>query len=442
MDDFIRGLGALKKLLPQEALFEFETLEARMLENIHRERLYGRTGDTAADRYAIVDSLNQLAWKYKVKSFTDLCFHTQPIQVSSSEPSFTSGEVSNHETQQDPRVVVPPRIEVKFPTPIIPTVYYHLLTAQDFPLCRIMIDNSDPYGDDISLFISAFIEDYSDLAKTTVAVAKGEHKEATLLPILKHSALATLNDTRKVTLHVSVRQIFPTTREIHDEMMHVYLTAKDLALMGIRGEDQRAIDLTRYLAAWVTPNRPEIARVLHDASNYHPDKELNGYQHEETLAESAKSVREQARAIFAILKYKTELTYAHSPLNWKIDPGWVSQIVRLPSDCLSQGGIANCLESTLLFASLLERIGIEPILVIAQSHAFVGWRIEQKIDQYEFLDASMIGNNNFEQAQTYASELYKAIVAKDLERDIFYKHGFARVIDVIHYRLEGIYPLE
>lgn len=442
MDDFIRGLSALKNLLPQEDLFDFETLEARMLENIYRERLYGGTRETSADRYAIVDSLNQLAWKYKVKSFTELCFHTQPVQVSSSGTTSLSKEASNRETQQGPRAIVPPRIEVKFPTSIIPTVYYHLLTAQYFPLCRIMIDNSDPYGDDISLFISAFIEDYSDLAKTTVAVAKGEHKEATLLPILKHPALATLNDMRKVTLHVSVRQIFPTTREIHEEMKHVYLTARDRALIGVRGEDQRSMDLTKYLVAWVTPNRSEIALILHYASDYHPDKELNGYQKEETPEESAKAVREQVRAIFSALKYKTELTYAHSPLNWEIEPGWISQVVRLPTDCLNQGGLANCLEGTLLFASLLERIGIEPLLVIAQSHAFVGWRIEHKSDQYEFLDTSIIGNGDFDQAQAYAEKLYGGITAKDFEREVFHKHGFARLIDVMYYRREGIYPLE
>jgi hypothetical protein len=485
MNDYVRGLSALKNLLPEVALLEFETLEARMLDNLHREGLYGSTRETTAERFTIVDTLNQLARQHGTKSFTELCFHPQTVKVSTSKtlpvdtdfagsetgadskvvvpPSSSSSKFSNQiqgnvgniiqgdhanikinrrTEQQSSKVIVLPQVEVKFLTHMIPTAYYHLLN-EVFPLFHVTIDNSNSYGDDASLSVSAFIEDYSDLAKTTVTVAKGECKDVMLLLVLKHSMLATLNDIRKVTLQINVRQDFPHLRNIYDTAEPVYLMARNRALIGIRSEDKSVIDLTKYLVAWVTPNHPEIARILRYVYDYHPNKKLNGYQDGESSEETARSVREQARAIFSTLKDKAGLVYTNSALNWEIQPGLITQKVRLPSECLAQGGLANCLEGTILFASLLELIGIEPLLVLVPGHAFVGWRIEHDSDQYEFLDTSMIGTADFGQAQAHARNLYvQAMDKKDFERELFYRPGFARLIDIVHHRREGIYPLE
>jgi hypothetical protein len=443
-DDYIRGLSTLRNLLPETALLEFEVLEARMLENLHHERLYGSTRDTASERFAIVDSLNHLAWKHKIKSFTELCFHPQTIKVDTEETPWASTKFSNHNAGQSTNSVVPPRVKTEFFTHVIPTAYYHLLSALDFPFFQVVIDNAHPNADDAKLSISAFIEDYSDLAKVTVEIAKGERKDVTLLPVLKHTALATLNDMRKVTLQISVRQDFPDTRNIYDDTKSIHLMARNRVLIATRNEEQRVIDLTRYLAAWVTPNNPEVAHMLRYAYDYHPGKALNGYQDGETTEESAKSVREQARAIFSALKYKAEFAYVNSALNWEIQPGWITQKVRLPGECLTERGLANCLDGTVLFASLLELIGIKPLLVLVPGHAFVGWHTERDSDQYEFLETTMIGTGDFDQAQAQATTLYtQAMNAKDFERELFHPFGFARLIDVVHYRhKEGIYPLE
>src|SRR5579864_6371794 len=117
--------------------------------------------------------------------------------------------------------------------------------------------------------------------------------------------------------------------------------ARNQALMGIRNKDRGVIDLTKYLVAWVTPNSPAIGLMLRYVYDYHPQR-LDGYQHGESSEETASSVREQARAIFSALKFKAGLVYANSVLNWEIQPGLITQKVRLPSECLTQGEIANC----------------------------------------------------------------------------------------------------
>jgi hypothetical protein len=228
----------------------------------------------------------------------------------------------------------------------------------------------------------------------------------------------------------------------------VQLTARNEALIAIRGEEQHVVDLTKYLVAWVTPNHPEISHILRLADEFHSETGFSAYQKGETSEETAASVREQVQAIFLALKYKTKLIYASTNLQWDIQLDWITQKVRLPGECLGQGALANCLDGVVLFASLLERIGIEPLLVLVPGHAFVGWRVERGVDQYEFLDTTMISTHDFKQSQASASKLYnQAVEHNDFSRELFHQLGFARCIDVVQYRRgnsnsQGIYPLE
>jgi len=71
--DYELGLRTLKPRLPGEALDVFNVYEARLLENLRRERLYGSTETTRAERATIVDGLNQLAQAHVGTSFNALC---------------------------------------------------------------------------------------------------------------------------------------------------------------------------------------------------------------------------------------------------------------------------------------------------------------------------------------------------------------------------------
>jgi hypothetical protein len=81
------GIRTLKARLPEDALNDFNVHEARLLENMRRERLYGSTETTRAERAAIVDALNQLAQTRLGMSFNELC---QPAKA----PAYSTHDVS------------------------------------------------------------------------------------------------------------------------------------------------------------------------------------------------------------------------------------------------------------------------------------------------------------------------------------------------------------
>jgi hypothetical protein len=264
-----------------------------------------------------------------------------------------------------------------------------------------------------------------------------------LLPILKPAAVATLNEIQPVTLRVTVEQTASVERSLYDQTRRIKLHARDTALLAVEAPDGSVVDLTNYLAAWITPRHLASERLLRQAAEHHPDRQFVGYQGSSTLAQGADIVRAQARAIFTALKEDVDLTYINSPLNLGKQQGQITQRVRLPSESLAAGGSANCIDGTVLFASLLELASIDPFIVIVPGHAFLGWRIWRGVDRYEFLETTMISSADFAAAQQTAQDQYdEALMKGYFSRGLFDPGGFARLVDVALCHAREIYPLE
>ncbi|MGQ0599022.1 hypothetical protein [Aquabacterium sp.] len=62
---------------------------------------------------------------------------------------------------------------------------------------------------------------------------------------------------------------------------------------------------------------------------------------------------------------------------------------------------ANCIDGTVLFASILRKIGIEPMIVLIPGHAFLGFFTDAAQRQPRFLETTMLNNeaNPFNQRQ-------------------------------------------
>jgi hypothetical protein len=332
---------------------------------------------------------------------------------------------------------VVPVVKIELLTDIIPTAFCRQLKAQDFPLIKVIVDNSKEDSDNIIVRVEIFIEDYSDKAVETKNVAKREKKEFPMLPVFKQAAIADLSEIRPVTLRVIVEQKSPINTLLFDNTFPVILHAKNTVLLAVTSHDNQQIDLTDYLATWITPHHPEIEELLREAVNYHPSRCFLGYQGASSLLDAAYIVRLQAKAIFDVLKNKINLTYIDSSWNFGTQDGQFMQRVRLPTDCLRSGGSANCIDGTVLFASLLEIASIEPIIVLVPGHAFVGWRVLPDKEIYEFLETTKIGYSEFDAAQEDAKAKYDDAIFKSSKNQ-----GFIRIIDVKACRKKGIYPLE
>ena len=122
--------------------------------------------------------------------------------------------------------------------------------------------------------------------------------------------------------------------------------------------------LPDMVAAFVQPNDPFIDRLLSQAAELlrqaGKDAALNGYQG------GAKHAWEIAPSLWAAVG-SLGLNYALPPASFE----HTGQKVRSPAQ-IADGGVATCLDLTLLFAAALEQAGLNPVLVFTQGHAFVG----------------------------------------------------------------------
>ena len=149
------------------------------------------------------------------------------------------------------------------------------------------------------------------------------------------------------------------------------------------------------------------------------------------------------KAIYKALKHDAGLAYVNSPLNFGKQRGQITQRVRLPATSLHENrGRANCIDGTVLYASLLELANLEPVIALAPQHAFVGWRIWRGTDQYDFLETTLTGTDDFETALDEGYQHYAQARSNEyFGRELFDPHGFARLIDVTACRARHIYPL-
>jgi very-short-patch-repair endonuclease/DNA polymerase III delta prime subunit len=123
--------------------------------------------------------------------------------------------------------------------------------------------------------------------------------------------------------------------------------------------------MPELLAAFVTPNDPVIDRILKEASQIlqkagKPDG-IDGYQ-----SGSRQRVWEMVSAIYSAVA-NLKLTYAEPPASFESN----GQKIRMAGQIL-EGGLATCLDTAILFASVFEQAGLNPVVALPQGHAIVG----------------------------------------------------------------------
>jgi len=319
-------------------------------------------------------------------------------------------------------------VKVKLRMAYVPTGIYHLLDAKTRPLVSCDVRNADP-NNARRLRVSSYIEGYSATAVETVELNKGDKRTLDQLPTLFPGSIRRLNEMTRATLNVLVEDLDGKI-ELH-RTHPIWLLARNTAPLELKDPNQgELVDMTPYLGAFVTPNAPSIMEFLRKAAERHPDKQLVGYQGD---------VISQVRAIFDTLKQDAQITYVNSLIAFDPTEGSSSQRVRLPRESLRERQ-ANCIDGTLLFASLLEAISLNAALVILPGHALVAWEDPKDSKQWSYLETVEIGTNTFDEARDHGKRraaIYEKLFV-DTKDDRQFRRWSIRELRIS----KGITPLE
>lgn len=198
------------------------------------------------------------------------------------------------------------------------------------------------------------------------------------------------------------------------------------------------------IAAFVTPNHPEIAKVISEASVYlkkwADTTAFSAYQRQ-----NPNFVKQQMGAIYAALCAR-KIAYNMPPASFE----YIGQKIRLANTVLEQKQ-GTCLDLAVLYASCLEAVGLNPIIIFIDGHAFCGCHLEEET----FADCATDDVSAIEKRIAAGAEELLLVECTDITKDNIdfdktLKHGkdhmnkpgeFICAVDIARTRGSGIRPI-
>ena len=208
--------------------------------------------------------------------------------------------------------------------------------------------------------------------------------EYTIYPdiIWNYEALKNNNQAEPVSVAIKVEM---NDKDLGQRVRTFSVRSINECLLGYVTNGTKFHDTGIFFAAYVNEENPMIDKLLREALNTRIVNRFLGYQ-----GGNAEVVDKQVYALWNVLQ-KRNFRYS-SVSNSSLSSNVVfSQRVRTFDDALESSQI-NCVDGSVLFASLLRAINIEPILVRTPGHMFVGYYTDAGRKNMNFLETTMIGD--------------------------------------------------
>jgi hypothetical protein len=155
-----------------------------------------------------------------------------------------------------------------------------------------------------------------------------------------------------------------------------------------QSENGKTHDLTFLFGSFVNENHPSIDRLLAEALRHKAITSFVGYQG------GSSAVEHQLFAIWNVLQ-RRGVRYSSITRASGESPRVRSQHVRFLDEAV-ENAQANCVDGSVLFASVLYKLAMCPVLVLIPGHMFVGVHTDAascgKPGNLLFLETTLIGN--------------------------------------------------
>ena len=375
---------------------------------------FTRTSEKTAQRLASVFFFTTLGlalglgafWRYVHQLTLTLPVVPPPKPIATAAPA--------------PVRVSPLLVQYRLDTPGRGELFPALSTAAAtdyWPVAILTVTNTAKHP--VLQVISAEIPGFSRPLRQTVEIGAQETASIRLNPELL-PATYSLSEIQHATLRVSV-----------DDESGSTMFAQSRPVLIHSGSDLywgKQFENAQIAARWVTPHDPAVLALVARAKAFVPGGRMPGYNiNERHAAQLPAQVRRQAEAVFNALK-KSGFSYVSSIYTFG-DFVKVAQRIRLPRETL-QLDTANCMDISVAFASAIENLDMNPVLVIIPGHAFTGLRLGPQSSDILYVDLTVLPDGTFQQAMRRAEEFLKKTPPEQV-----------LTVDIAAARRMGIYPL-
>ena len=196
----------------------------------------------------------------------------------------------------------------------------------------------------------------------------------------------------------------------------------------------KELDMSFLFTAFIQEEHPEIDKILKEALTTKMIKAIIGYQGKE------EDTHMQVAAIWRVL-HDRGFQYSNITSTAGTSAKVASQTVRTFDNALKTNQ-ANCVDGSIVFASILRKIGISSALIIIPGHCFLGYYTDKTKKNMAFLETTMLSNSDLidkaktpsEKTKAYIDQFHKALAA-GINAFKQFSENDIRIIDVDKYRL-------
>ncbi|MBC7854375.1 MAG: hypothetical protein IAF94_13160 [Pirellulaceae bacterium] len=150
-------------------------------------------------------------------------------------------------------------------------------------------------------------------------------------------------------------------------------------------EDGETVDVCFMFAAYVNEQHPFVDKLLREALNTKIVDSFTGYQTKEKA-----DVYRQVYAVWHALNQR-DLKYSDITTSSAESDTVNSQYVRMIDESINNAQ-ANCVDGSVLMASVLRKVGIEPVLIMVPGHCYLGFCLDSEGKEIVALETTLLGS--------------------------------------------------
>ncbi|MFZ4681253.1 MAG: hypothetical protein ACOYMS_02025 [Terrimicrobiaceae bacterium] len=278
--------------------------------------------------------------------------------------------------------------------------------------------------------VKVTVEETDFFKKSTIkATLPKKGKTYSVMPLLRYDVSNLLKHKQKGfdTAHVTVE----TADGEYEDTKRFEVRSINDCVLGLTHNDE--FINTRFLfAAYVNENNPALDKILGYALKQGYVDSFIGYQG------TRGDVVKQATAIYKALQ---DMGFKYSSITGASGESETifTQHIRFVGESLDTSQ-ANCIDGTVMMASLFMKIGLNPVIICVPGHAYVGV-YKSTAAELEFLvpiETTVVGNSSFD----HAVKLGKESMAEHAEDFADSENMSCLIINVRDARDMGIDPIQ
>ncbi|MEK9179615.1 MAG: hypothetical protein AAB893_04075, partial [Patescibacteria group bacterium] len=222
----------------------------------------------------------------------------------------------------------------------------------------------------------------------------------TQCPRLKRGLLEQLTKPEKAMMHCKVTDE-DTKNVLYEETVNIDLLPNDEITWELNDIRSNAkYGMHEFICSWITPRDSEglIEKIRTEAGLKRPSRSFG----DGDLTDLS-NIESHVRAVYDYLS-EYGLIYVSQPFSAM--PTSSGQRIVLPEVVLKNKA-GNCIDLTVLFASILEGVGLYSLIFLTEDHAFIGWGNKNRPQEIIFLETTAIGQLDFDGAKEAGKKAFQ-----------------------------------